>query len=78
MVPTRSNSGDGDSSTSAKEKNDSIQVIRLWQLPANFFTLTSSQQWDAIEAITYPATAYPNAGPRQRRTPCAMSFQDDM
>ena len=57
-----------------------MQVIRLWQLPSNFFTLTSSQQWDAIESITYPATAYryPNAGPRQRRTPCAISVQDDL
>ena len=54
-----------------------MQVIRLWQLPSNFFTLTSSQQWDVIESITYPATAYPNAGPRQRRTPCAISIQDD-
>lgn len=78
MISTRSNNGAGDSSTSANEKDGSMQVIRLWQLPANFFTLTSSQQWDVIESITYPATAYPNAGPRQRRTPCGMSFQDDM
>jgi len=83
MVATRTRSRGGaaaDVATAIANQKDAsnMQVIRLWQLPANFFTLTSSRQWDAIDSTTYPATAYPNAGPHQRRTPCAISFQDDM
>lgn len=54
------------------KKNHSIDVIRLWQLPDNFFTLPTSEQWSAIKLVTSRATLLPRP-----RTPCQLSLLDD-
>eukprot|EP00928_Gymnodinium_smaydae_P016468 TRINITY_DN16181_c0_g6_i1.p1 TRINITY_DN16181_c0_g6~~TRINITY_DN16181_c0_g6_i1.p1 ORF type:complete len:418 (-),score=68.82 TRINITY_DN16181_c0_g6_i1:71-1249(-) len=49
-----------------------IEVVRLWQLPDNFFQLDLEQQMKVIDRITFKAE--PLKGPRQ---PCKMSLLDE-
>jgi len=50
-----------------------VDVIRLWQLPDNFFSLDLDAQWRAIKAVTGPAT--PLQAPRR---PCPLSLRDEL
>ena len=50
----------------------SVDVIRLWQLPDDFFALDLDAQWRAIAAVTSPAQRL-NAP----RRPCPLSLRDE-
>lgn len=50
-----------------------IDVIQLWRLPDNFFSLLTDEQWAALKSVTVKAT--PRDGPRR---PCRLTFLDDM
>ena len=50
-----------------------VDVIRLWQLPDNFFSLDLDAQWRAIAAVTSPAQRL-NAP----RRPCPLSLRDEL
>ena len=53
--------------------NSNVDVIRLWQLPDNFFALDLDAQWRAIKAVTSPAQRL-NAP----RRPCPRSLRDEV
>ncbi len=53
--------------------NSNVDVIRLWQLPDDFFSLDLDAQWRAIKAVTDPAT--PLNAPRR---PCPLSLRDEV
>ena len=48
-------------------------MIRLWQLPDDFFALDLDAQWRAIAAVTSPAQRL-NAP----RRPCPLSLRDEL
>ena len=50
-----------------------VDVIRLWQLPDDFFALDLDAQWRAIKAVTSPAQRL-NAP----RRPCPLSLRDEL
>ena len=53
-----------------------VDVIRLWQLPDDFFALDLDAQWRAIAAVTSPAqrlNAPRRPCPRSLRQPAALS-----
>ena len=50
-----------------------VDVIRLWQLPDDFFALDLDAQWRAIKAVTSPAQRL-NAP----RRPCPLSLRDEV
>ena len=50
-----------------------VDVIRLWQLPDDFFALDLDAQWRAIAAVTSPAQRL-NAP----RRPCPLSLRDEV
>ena len=50
-----------------------VDVIRLWQLPDDFFSLDLDAQWRAIAAVTSPAQRL-NAP----RRPCPLSLRDEV
>ena len=50
-----------------------VDVIRLWQLPDDFFALDLDAQWRAIKAVTGPATPLP--APRR---PCPLTLRDEV
>ena len=50
-----------------------VDVIRLWQLPDDFFALDLDAQWRAIAAVTSPAQRL-NAP----RRPCPLSLRDEL
>ena len=53
--------------------NSNVDVIRLWQLPDDFFALDLDAQWRAIKAVTSPAQRL-NAP----RRPCPLSLRDEL
>ena len=53
--------------------SSNVDVIRLWQLPDNFFSLDLDAQWRAIAAVTSPAQRL-NAP----RRPCPLSLRDEL
>ena len=53
--------------------SSSVDVIRLWQLPDDFFSLDLDAQWRAIAAVTSPAQRL-NAP----RRPCPLSLRDEV
>jgi len=57
-----------------KQHEANVEVVRLWQLPDDFFALSTERQWSAMTAITSKAEPHPKG---RRRTPCSISFGDD-
>ena len=53
--------------------NSNVDVIRLWQLPDDFFSLDLDAQWRAIAAVTSPAQRL-NAP----RRPCPLTLRDEL
>ena len=53
--------------------SSNVDVIRLWQLPDDFFSLDLDAQWRAIKAVTSPAQRL-NAP----RRPCPLSLRDEL
>ena len=49
-----------------------VDVVRLWQLPDDFFARPLDEQWAAVKAVTAPAPEL--AAPRRA---CVLSFTDD-
>ena len=53
--------------------SSNVDVIRLWQLPDDFFSLDLDAQWRAIKAVTSPAQRL-NAP----RRPCPLSLRHEV
>ena len=59
--------------TAVQMTTSNVDVIRLWQLPDDFFALDLDAQWRAIAAVTSPAQRL-NAP----RRPCPLSLRDEV
>lgn len=62
----------GDNEVTVPNHNANIEVVRLWMLPDNFYSLTTSEQRKAIKYVTAKAPVLDKPRP-----PCRISILDD-